>query len=158
MSVWRRSTTNFLIVGILLIVIGSFVGFLVLNFQPKTEVRLAEGVFHLRVADNEAAREQGLSGVDRLLPNEGLLMAFETDGKWGIWMKDMKVPIDIVWLDSNKYVVYIVKNATPDLGTNKVFLPSRPARYVLELAAGNVQESGIKVGDSAYFELKEKEQ
>lgn len=158
MSIWRRSTTNILVIGIILIVIATAVAFVLMNFQPKTEVKLADGVFQVKVADNEAAREQGLSGVDRLQPNEGLLMVFESDDDWGIWMKDMKIPIDIIWLDKNKSVVYIIKNASPDLGMSKVFTPSKDARYVLELPAGNVQQAGIKVGDSAYFTLKEVEQ
>lgn len=111
--------------------------------KSATQVRLAGGTYHLWVADTEAERVQGLSGVERLDPNGGLLMKFDSDGQWGIWMKDMKVSIDIIWLDSNKKVVYIVKNASPALSTDKVFTPNSPARYVIELPAGSVDKAAI---------------
>jgi len=48
-------------------------------------------------------------------------------------MKDMKVPIDIVWLDSNKRVVHIVKESSPDDSTSITFTPLSQAKYVIEL-------------------------
>jgi uncharacterized membrane protein (UPF0127 family) len=71
-------------------------------------------------------------------------------------MKDMLVSIDIVWLDSQQKVVHIVKEASPELSTSKTFTPSEDARYVIELQAGAIQRSGIKIGDEATFTLGEK--
>jgi len=82
-------------------------------------------------------------------------MAFPEDGKWGIWMKDMYVPLDIVWLDSKKKVVHIVTDASPELSTTKTFVPKDPSRYVLELPAGSVQKAGIKRGMLADFSDQE---
>lgn len=88
---------------------------------------------------DEPSRNLGAFGVDSLKPNGGLLMVFDSDGTWGIWMKDMKVPLDILWLDANKKVVYIVKNASPEARDVATFTPKEPARYVLELLAGSVE-------------------
>ena len=85
---------------------------------------------------------------------DGLLMLFADDGQWGIWMKDMKIPLDIVWLDANKKVIYIVTDASPSLGTSKIFQPDNPARYVLEVPAGSVKSGAIKTGDAASFTLE----
>lgn len=117
---------------------------------------MASGVYHLRVADDESERIQGLSGVDKLPANGGLLMKFEEDALWQIWMKDMKVPVDILWLDKDKKVVYIVKNATPEMSTDRIFIPKTKARYVVELPQGSVDLSGIKNGDIAEFDENDK--
>ena len=149
--VWRPATTVILIVGVAALLVYSVVAYIVTNFRPTTEVRMGSGVYHLWVADTESERVKGLSGVDKLSTNGGLLMKFDTDGTWGIWMKDMKVPLDIVWLNKNKEVIYIVKNASPDLSTTTTFVPKSDARYVIELPAGGVDQSGIKTGMVATF-------
>ena len=80
-------------------------------------------------------------------------MVFDSNDMHGIWMKDMKFPLDLVWLDSSKKVVYIVKNAPPETPTKTVYVPKDPALYVIELPAGSVQKAGIKTGDTAVFQL-----
>lgn len=148
---WRPHTTAILIGGVVLIVIATAIAFMATNFQPRTEVRVGSGVFQVKVAADPKAREVGLSSVEQLGPNEGLLMVFETEDKHGIWMKDMKVPIDIVWLDSSKKVIHIVTNAAPELSTDHTFTPTKPAKYVLELRAGATAQFTVKIGDTADF-------
>jgi uncharacterized membrane protein (UPF0127 family) len=151
---WRPATTRVLIVGFIILLIGLVTAFMATHFKPTQEVRLASGVFHLWVADTEQERIQGLSGVEKLGPNGGLLMDFAAEDIWGIWMKDMKIPLDIIWLDKDKKVIYIVKDASPELSTSVVFEPEEPARYVLELSAGTVSRAGIKTGQTAEFSLE----
>ena len=153
MSIWRPSTTGLLIGGLVVVILAAAIAFMVSNFQPTTEVKLGSGVFKVRLAQNDTARELGLSETTSLKPTDGLLMVFDSDNTWGVWMKDMKVSIDIIWLDSTKTVVYTVKNATPELSTTKMFKSKDPARYVLELPAGSVQQFGIKSGDKAEFTI-----
>lgn len=155
---WRTHTTILLIVGFFVIIIALAVSYMVSAFRPTTEVRIGSGVYHLWVADTEASRIQGLSGVDKLDPNGGLLMAFPEDGLHGIWMKDMKVSLDIVWLDANMKVVHIVTNASPELSTSKTFAPKTLARYVIELPAGSVKNAGIKTGTVVEFTLNKEAQ
>jgi uncharacterized membrane protein (UPF0127 family) len=152
--VWRPSTTIILIVGLVLILVGLVVSFTLTTFKPTTQVRLGSGVYSLWLADTDTSRIQGLSGVDKLHLNGGLLMAYETNGTHGIWMKDMNFPLDLIWLDSNKEVVYIVKNAPPENPARTIYTPKDAARYVLELPAGSVKKAGIKTGDTATFNIK----
>lgn len=143
-SIWRPATTYILIGGLVALLVASVIAYMVATFQPTTLVRVGSGAYSVWVAHTEAERIQGLSGVKELPKNGGLLMAFPEDGKWGIWMKDMYVPLDIVWLDTQKKVVYLVTNVSPELSTTKTFVPKTPARYVLELPAGSIQKAGIK--------------
>lgn len=151
MSIWRPHTTAILIGGVILVIVASAIAFMLSNLQPKTEVRVGTAVFQTQLADDEAERTKGLSGVSSLGANDGLLMVFPSDDTWGIWMRDMKVPIDIIWIDRAYKVVHIVKNAQPEDSTAKTFAPMKPARFVLEVPAGSVEMYGIKVGDMADF-------
>jgi hypothetical protein len=151
--VWRPSTTIILIVGVVLILVGLIASFAVTHFKPTTQVRIGSGIYSLWLADTDTARFQGLSNIEKIHLNGGLLMAFDSDRAHGIWMKDMNFPLDLIWLDSNKKVVYIVKNAPPESPARTVYTPKEPALYVLELPAGSVQKAGIKTGDTAAFKL-----
>ena len=151
---WRPHTTGILIGGLVLVLVALVALYMLNNFRPTTEVKISSNVFKARLAMTESERVQGLSGVEKLGANEALLMVFDTDEKWGIWMNDMKIPLDIVWLDGNKKVIYIVTDASPDLGTSKTFKPKDAARYVLEVPAGTVKKSAIKIGDEAAFTLE----
>lgn len=104
--------------------------------------------YHISIVDSEAERERGLSGSDSLPDGQAMLFVFPNDSTWGIWMKDMKYPIDIVWLDKGKKVVYTVKNAEPS-SYPKIFQPIEKARYVIELPNGTIEKTGIAVGDPA---------
>jgi uncharacterized membrane protein (UPF0127 family) len=97
------------------------------------------------VADTEAAREHGLSGRDNLAAGSGMLFVFPSDDQAGIWMKDMKFSIDVVWLDASGTVITVVPDLAPETYP-KAFFPARPARYVLELPAGSAAEHGIAEG------------
>ncbi len=99
----------------------------------------------VEVADTASLREQGLSGRSDLPKGQGMLFVFDTDGAWGIWMKDMQFPIDIVWADASGTVITVAANVAPETYP-EVFNPSAPARYVLELPAGFAAAHGIVEG------------
>jgi uncharacterized protein len=150
-KLWRKHTTILLVVGVLVLIVATAVAFIVTTFQPRTEVRLGSTVFKVKIADTQASRERGLSGVTSLGPTDGMLFVFPRSDRWSIWMKDMNVPIDIIWLDGAQRVVHIVKNAAPELSTSRTFTPGKPARYILEVSAGATTQHSIKVGDTADF-------
>ena len=100
----------------------------------------------VEVADTESTREQGLSGRLNLPEGQGMLFVFDTDGSWGIWMKDMRFAIDIVWADASGAIVTVSSNVAPDTYPEKSFYPIAPARYVLELPAGFTTAHGIAAG------------
>lgn len=149
---WRPKTTLILIVGLVSLLVYSVAAYAAMNFRPTTEVRIGSGVYSLWVVDSKPMLEKGLGGTESLTPGGGLLMKFDTDYQHGIWMKDMKIPIDIIWINKEKSIVHIVKNASPELSTEEIFTPKAPARYVIELPAGSVKTAGIKVGQEVFFD------
>lgn len=114
---------------------------------------IAGSSYDMRVVSSGPLREKGLSGTTKLEKNEGMLFVFEKDDTWGIWMKDMLIPIDIIWLDNQKKVVYMVKNADPSSYPHTTYRPVRQARYVAELQAGTIERRNIQIGDQAAFDL-----
>lgn len=118
--------------------------------QPTKAVEIGDTTIKVYVVDSEEERQQGLSGRSHLASGTGMLFIYEQNGEHGIWMKDMKFPIDIVWLDENRTVVTIKQLVSPDTYP-EVFSPSVPARYVLELPAGTAQQYGIQTGQQLIF-------
>lgn len=139
------------------IVIAGFL-FLILLFWillPKSNlhtVTINDQTFRVELADSDDERTLGLSGSEPLGQKRGMLFEFETNGFWGIWMKDMNYPIDIIWLNERKSVVHIEQYITPE-SYPRTFMPPVPARYVLELEADATEKYGIKQGDQATFRL-----
>ena len=109
-------------------------------------------VLNVAVADSEDERIQGLSGIENLSRDEGMLFIFPYSGQHGIWMKDMNFPIDILWLDEDGRVVDVVENVpVPPEGETDGSLPiyhnDDPAKYVLEAVAGTARGAGVEVGE-----------
>ena len=90
---------------------------------------------------------------ERLAPHEGMFFIFERDTRHGIWMKNMKFPIDILWIDRNKIIVGIKKNAPACGAPCPTYSAYHSAQYVLEVNAGFVDTNQIKVGDPVEFSL-----
>jgi uncharacterized protein len=115
--------------------------------EPSHTIYISSAAIDVTVADEPEERIQGLSGVKKLKDFEGKLFIFDTDGKHGIWMKDMLFPIDIIWIDKNLKVVHIEENALPSSYPNTVFAPPVDARFVLEMNAYFAASIKIAVGD-----------
>jgi uncharacterized protein len=154
MSSKRRNTLlSWLLIGFVLILVGA-AGFFILRpqLQPHTMLHIGDGIFKTRVAKTLDEREKGLSNTPTLREDQALLFVFGVDGKWTIWMKDMNYPIDIVWLDKDKKVVHIVKNAPPESYPDETFVSKDDARYVIEFLAGTADKKSIKIGEKADFD------
>lgn len=109
-------------------------------------VRVGDQVVRVSIADTHESRQKGLSGRDGLASDEGMLFVFPEDGMYGFWMKDMRFPIDIVWLSDDWKIVHMAENVSPSTYPQS-FTSSEPARYVLELPAGYAALHGIGIGD-----------
>ena len=149
-----RVSTAVIVVAVVGLVLAAGV-FIVYSFiRPATALYLGDGVFKADIAHNQATREKGLGGVDSMAADRALILAFPSDAKWPIWMKGMKVSIDIVWLDSDKKVIYIVKNAPADGGEAALYAPKSNAKYVVEVPAGTVEKKNIVIGRAAVFDIE----
>jgi len=116
--------------------------------QGESLLRLDGQSYQFTVMRTDAELEKGLSGTKSLASNQAMVFAFPHDDKWSMWMKGMNYPIDIVWLNVDKEVIYTVKDAQPSSYPQK-FTPDQAAKYVIELPSGTVAKLGIQNGDPA---------
>lgn len=116
------------------------------------QLRIKDAIIDLEIVDDAEERTKGLSGRKTLPADRGMLFVMQSVERHGIWMKDMHFSIDIIWLDAEKRVVGIEKEATPESYPD-AFYPDEDALYVLEVNAGFVDEYGIAKGDTARFRL-----
>ena len=110
------------------------------------------------VADIAATYEQmtrGLSVKDSLDENEAMLFVFDEEAEHTFHMKNMKFPIDIIWIDADKTVVHIEHNLQPC--SSGLFCPTyKPigdSLYVLETVGGFAQKHDIVKGTMVEFQL-----
>jgi uncharacterized protein len=104
---------------------------------------------------NPVDMSRGMMFRDSLAPDRGMLFIHGSPNRYQYWMYQVKVPLDIVWLDQNRRVVEISANTPPCPSKSASECPSfgghEPAQYVLELAGGQAAKHGIQVGSSLSF-------
>ena len=123
--------------------------------RPRMTIELGNSVFRVDIAKTNQALQQGLAGRISLTRGEGMLFVFDNDGDHKMWMKGMKISIDMIWLDEDRKVVHIEHNVEPDAETYEEYGAPKPSRYVLEIAAGQAKQAKITVGSSAKFNVTE---
>lgn len=111
------------------------------------------------VAEISATNEQrtkGLSVKDGLAENEAMLFVFDNEAEHTFWMKNMKFPIDIIWIDNDKTVVHIEHNLQPCSSEVlcPTYKPNNNSLYVLETVGGFAEKHDIVKGTTVEFELK----
>ena len=79
-----------------------------------------------------------------------MLFMYEEPGLHEFWMKDMKFGLDFVWIDSERKVVGVTENVSPESYPEKLN-PPLPVNYILEVPAGSVKKFDIKTGDQVAF-------
>jgi uncharacterized membrane protein (UPF0127 family) len=97
---------------------------------------------------------RGMMFRDSLAPDRGMLFVHAEPGPYTYWMYQVKIPLDIIWMDSSRTILEISAN-TPPCKTPASECPhyggNPRTRYVLELAAGMAARYGLKVGDTLNF-------
>ncbi|SFK34231.1 DUF192 domain-containing protein [Rhodanobacter glycinis] len=115
---------------------------------PTASATLHDTRITVELATNAASREHGLMGRTRLAPDHGMLFVFpDTQPRW-FWMKNTLIPLDILYFDGHRKLVSMQLDVPPCKADPCATYPSdMPARYVLELAAGEARHMGARVGD-----------
>lgn len=109
--------------------------------------------FAVEVADDDAERQRGLMFRDEMAADHGMIFIHDTEEPQAYWMKNTKIPLDILYFDHERKLVSAQQDVPPcSLGDNCPPFPSDgPALYVLELNAGLAESLGVKPGDELVF-------
>lgn len=100
------------------------------------------------LATSSEQKSLGLSVMDNLTEDHTMLFVYGNEGQHPFWMKDMKFPIDIMWIDSNQRVVHIERSLAPcDPNKNcTIYSPEVDSLYVLETVANYTVKYDINIG------------
>jgi len=141
------------VVFVVIVVIAFFVLPGILN--PTIDLHFGSAKFKARTATTETERANGIFSTTKLGSDQALVLAFPSEDKLTVAMADIKVPSDILWLNREKKVVYIVKNIVPDEVSSKVLESNKSARYIVQLASGSVDSQSINGGSTAAFTISD---
>lgn len=107
----------------------------------------------VEVADTDEERTLGLQNRDEIGEAQGMLFVFNKPGFYSFWMKDVRFPLDFVWVNNGR-VIYINESVpVASNGYYPSYAPPEPVTHVVEFAAGRVLRDNIKVGDEVAFDI-----
>jgi uncharacterized membrane protein (UPF0127 family) len=111
-------------------------------------------VMQAEVMVNDEDRARGVMFRDSLPKDRALVFVFGEVEFHGIWMKNCRFPIDILWLDEEHRVVHLVEAAPPcRKDPCPVYQPLQRAAYVVEMNAKQAKAEGAVVGSKLAFSL-----
>jgi uncharacterized membrane protein (UPF0127 family) len=127
---------------------------------PRTSVEILHGKskkdprhFDVWIANNPGRQEQGLMFVRELQPGQGMLFPLAKPRKMNMWMKDVFVELDIVFVGEKGAIDKIIEHAKPlSLDT---LISEKPVILVLEIKGGEAATLGLKVGDRVNWQPPE---
>lgn len=135
----------------IILIISLFVVALVFSavYQRNNEPRICfeETCFLIEIADEQSERTQGLMFREQMDSDRGMLFIFEQESNYPFWMKDTILPLDIIWLNSDKEIVFIKANAEPY--STIPIEPGKNAKYVLEINSGIAEKMDLEIGAKA---------
>lgn len=111
--------------------------------MEEVKIRIGDKRFQVEVAYTDEEKEKGLSNRESLDPDKGMLFVWDEPETVSMWMKDTKIPLDLIFIDG-ELIVTAIHQGVPD---SENILEEDNIAFVLEL---NVN-SGIKVGDELEF-------
>ena len=119
------------------------------SVEDKVEITFDNGLQILvDIADTKPSRKRGLMYREKMESNEGMLFVFENEDYYSFWMRNMKFPVDMIWIDIDNKVVHIEEDVPVCVGeVCEFYAPLTPAKYMLEVNAGIAYHGRIKVGD-----------
>ncbi len=111
--------------------------------------KLAGEAFALEVADDPDERRRGLMGREDLAPNGGMLFDFPPGVTPSIWMRNMRIPLDLIYLDERARITHLFRQVPPcEAMPCTLYRADRPLRFVIEVPAGTIERLKLEPGDT----------
>ena len=111
---------------------------------PTIQMQLGTKTYTLEVANDTAEREKGLMRRDSMLADHGMIFVFAAEERLGFYMKNTRIPLDIIFVNASGVVVSIKQMRPYDVTTTYT---DAPAKWAIELNQGQAAAAGVKVGD-----------
>ena len=116
---------------------------------PTIVVHAPKATLTLEVARTATERERGLMDRTSVPLHTGMIFVFERDEFVDFWMKDTLVPLDMIFIGADGTVRRVFANVPvlhPQPSDDEIPMEGAPAKYVIELRAGEAAQDGITRG------------
>ena len=112
--------------------------------------------YEVEIADSDASRAQGLMFRDKMADGHGMLFIHDYEEPQAYWMKNTRIPLDILYFDTGRKLVSQQRDVPPCSAGDAcpVYPSNAPARYVLELNAGQAARLKLQDGSEIRFDPK----
>ena len=113
-------------------------------------------VIHAELANTPQKRAEGLMYREHLGDDRGMLFTFLQAQAWVFWMKNTKIPLDLIWINEKKQIIHMEQNVPICTRTDDScpqYRPNEGALYVLELAAGRAEKLKLQRGSKLQFQV-----
>lgn len=137
-----------LVTGTLLL----FGGWYYVTHPPGAKVKIRDHEIKVELAVTRQEKERGLGGRESLAENRGMLFVYDHKEQFEFWMRDMRFPLDFIWIEGEK-VADIHENIQPPNPGEKpaVVKPYVAVDKILEVPAGTAKRLGIQRTDDVEF-------
>ncbi|MBN2306445.1 DUF192 domain-containing protein [Candidatus Peregrinibacteria bacterium] len=119
-------------------------------YSGENEVKIL-----VELAQTEEERAMGLMGRENLKAGRGMLFYYPVASRMSMWMKNMLIPLDIVFINAHHQIIQIEENVPPCKAADDTDCPrytaKEPAIFVLEVPANFSNQQGINIGDSVFL-------
>lgn len=132
--------------------IGSGIFWLTRPSASTQTVTINRSDLTLELARTPKQKQRGLCCRDQLPADHGMLFIYDQPGFYQFWMKDTRLPLDIIWLNQQQEIVHIEHKVQPASYPQRYGSPY-PAQYVLEVNAGYAQQRQLEVGQQLHLNL-----
>lgn len=122
------------------------------KFDKRDDVSIVnndaeKAAYKVELAQTDDEMRTGLMNREKLDENSGMLFNLgRLNVPTAMWMKDTKIPLDMIFIDKDGTIFWIYENAEPE--STKLIVAPFPAFAVLEVNAGDVKRFDIKIGDT----------
>ena len=113
-------------------------------------------IIQAELADTPQKRATGLMYREHLDADRGMLFTFPQAQAWVFWMKNTKIPLDLIWMDEKKKIIHMEQNVPICTRTDDScpqYRPNEDALYVLELAGGRAESLKLQRGTKLKFRV-----
>ncbi len=138
------------LVLLILALLGAITLYQATESLKYSDLKINNTVIKVRIADTPMEQARGLSGLATLAQDKGLLFVFNQPTIPRFWMKEMRFPIDIIWIDEEKQIIGIEHNLSPNTFP-QIYSPNAPIIYALEVNATWTKQHNINIGDFIHF-------
>lgn len=112
------------------------------------EAKLGGQAYQLELVAEPDSRRQGLMGRTELAPGTGMLFDFPEGTRPAIWMRNMQMSLDLLFVDEHARLMQVFSEVPPCTASPcAIYQADQPLRFVIEVSPGTAEDLGLQPGD-----------